>query len=179
MKYVGLVFLAANVVWSADVTLRLSNLQEVPLPVVFPATAQASRMFAAIGIRLEWQTERSHTPAGGAVIQVKFATRTLGHPDALAFSNPFDTVPVVTVLYSHILAITETSPELRTALLAHALVHEIGHLLMKSDMHSPAGVMKAHWSNTDYPRMAHRPIPFLPDDVDRIRDGLKLMYAGR
>ena len=34
--------------------------------------------------------------------------------------------------------------------------------------------MKAHWSNADLTRMAYRPLPFLPFDVDMILCGLAL-----
>ena len=37
--------------------------------------------------------------------------------------------------------------------------------------------MKAHWSNADQTRMAYRPLPFLPDDVDMILRGLALSSA--
>ena len=44
----------------------------------------------------------------------------------MAFANPFDPVPVVTVMYDRILAVTEGFPQVRSAFLAHVLVHEIG-----------------------------------------------------
>jgi hypothetical protein len=144
----------------------------VPNFVRIAATDQATRMFAGIGVRLESKKQNVQSRSESMVIQVRFIDDTPGHPEAMAFSNPYDPVPLVTVLYDRIRFATERSPERRAAILAHVLVHEIGHLLMRTTAHSPDGVMKAHWSNADQTRMAYRPLPFLPDDVDMIRSGL-------
>jgi hypothetical protein len=32
------------------------------------------------------------------------------------------------------------------------MAHEIGHVLLGSTEHSPAGIMKANWGKTDYQR---------------------------
>jgi hypothetical protein len=149
----------------------------VPNFVRIAATYQATRMFAGIGVRLESKKENIQSRSEGMVIQIRFIDDAPGHPGAFAFSNPFDPVPVVTVIYDRILVATEHSPERRAAILAHVLVHEIGHLLMRTTAHSPDGVMKAHWSNADQTRMAYRPLPFLPDDVDVILRGLALSSA--
>jgi len=97
----------------------------------------------------------------------------------MAFANPFDPVPVITVMYDRILDLTDRVPELRSAILAHVIAHEIGHLLMRTNGHSPDGVMKAHWTASDYGRMAHRPLPFRPDDAEMMRRRLGLASATR
>jgi hypothetical protein len=167
----------ASTVRGADVTLLMTEQTIVPNFVRLAATDQATRMFAGIGVRLESKKQNRQSRGDGIVVQVRFIDDTPGHPGALAFSNPFDPVPLVTVLYGRILFATERSPERRAAILAHVLVHEIGHLLMRTNAHSADGVMKAHWSNTDQTRMAYRPLPFLPHDVDMILRGLALSSA--
>ena len=93
----------------------------------------------------------------------------------MAFANPFDRAPVVTIIYDRILAFTDVNPSLRSTILAHVLAHEIGHLLKRTNGHSPSGVMKAHWEAGDYSRMAYRPLPFLPGDIEMIQRGLIAM----
>ncbi len=177
MKRISVILLLASALRGADVTLLMTGQTMVPNFVRIAATFQATRMFAAIGVRLEWKKHNVQSRSEGMAIQVRFIDDTPGHPGAWAFSNPFDQVPLVTVMYDRILFTTERSPERRTALLAHVLVHEIGHLLMRTNGHSPDGVMKAHWSNADQTRMAYRPLPFLPDNVDLILRGLALSSA--
>ena len=134
-------------------------------------------MFDAIGVRLDWRTQEPESPDDAVAIEVRFTSGIPGRPGALAFSNPFDPVPVVTVMYDRILDGTDGAPQLRPAFLAHVLAHEIGHLLMRTTGHSPDGVMKAHWTNSDFQRMTFRPLPFLPDDADMIRPRLGLTSA--
>jgi hypothetical protein len=177
VKRIWVILLLASAVRGADVTLLMTGQAMVPGLVRIAATYQATRMFAGIGVRLESKKENAHSRSEGMVIQVRFIDDTPGHPGAFAFSNPFDPAPLVTVLYDRILFATEGSPERRAAILAHVLAHEIGHLLMRTDGHSPDGVMKAHWSKADQTRMAYRPLPFLPDDVVMIRSGLALSSA--
>jgi hypothetical protein len=174
---IWVILLLASAVRGADVTLLMTEQTMVPNFVRIAATYQATRMFARIGVRLESKKRNVQSRGEGMVIHIRFIDDTPGHPGAMAFSNPFDPVPLVTVLYDRILFATERSPERRAAILAHVLVHEIGHLLMRTTAHSPDGVMKAHWSNADQTRMAYRPLPFLPVDVDLIRSGLALSSA--
>jgi hypothetical protein len=146
VKRIWVILLLASAVRGADVTLLMTGQILVPNFVRIAATYQATRMFAGIGVRLESKKENVQSRSEGMVIQVRFIDDTPGHTGAMAFSNPFDPVPLVTVLYDRILLATERSPERRAAILAHVLVHEIGHLLRRTNGHSPDGVMKAHWT---------------------------------
>jgi hypothetical protein len=177
VKRIWVILVLASAVRGADVTLLMTGQTTVPNFVRIAATDQATRMFAGIGVRLESKKQNLQSRSEGRVIQVRFIDDTPGHPGVMAFSNPFDPVPLVTVLYDRILFATERNPERRAALLAHVLVHEIGHVLMRTHAHSPDGVMKAHWSNADQTRMAYRPLPFLPHEVDLILRGLALRPA--
>jgi hypothetical protein len=177
MKRIWMIFVLANAARGADVTLSMTGEELVPNGVLCLALHDATKMFAGIGIRLEWKNQRPETHADGVRISVKFVNGIQGHPDAMGFANPFDPVPVVTVMYDHILFATEHQPNARATLLAHTLVHEIGHILMRSNAHSPDGVMKAHWSTYDYSTMAHRPLAFFYSDADTIRDRLGLIPA--
>ena len=174
MKRIWVILLLASAVRGADVTLLVTEQTTVSNFVRIAATDQATRMFAGIGVRLESKKGNVQSRSEGMVIQVRFIGDTPGHPEAFAFSNPFDPVPVVTVIYDRIRFATERSPERRAAILAHVLVHEIGHLLMRTDGHSLDGIMKAHWSRADQTWMSYSPLPFLPDDVVMIRSGLAL-----
>ena len=177
MKSIWAILLLTSAVRGADVTLSMTGQTRASNFVRIAATDQATRMFAGIGVRLESKKRSVQAPGDGMVIQVMFIDDMPGHSGAMAFSNPFDPVPLVTVLYGRILFATERDPERRAAFLAHVLVHEIGHLLKRTNAHSPDGVMKAHWSKEDVTRMAYRPLPFLPDDIDMIRRGLALSSA--
>jgi len=44
---------------------------------------------------------------------------------------------------------------------------------MRADHHASEGVMKAHWTTSDYIQMAQGPLPFMSLDKQSIRNGLK------
>jgi len=41
---------------------------------------------------------------------------------------------------------THASP---SVILGHAMAHELGHLLLGTNSHSPSGLMRAHWTRED------------------------------
>jgi hypothetical protein len=178
MKRIWTICLLASAARAADVTLWMAGQYVVDNEVRFPAACQAGRMFDAIGVTLRWAQAAPYAPEGPA-IEVRFTTGVPGHPGAMAFSTPFDAQPVITVLYDRILFVTKLRPDLRATFLAHVLAHEIGHVLMASNLHSSDGVMKAHWTESDYARMAYRPLAFPPGDSDSIRRGLAFLARAR
>jgi hypothetical protein len=175
VKRIWVILLLASAVRGADVTLLMTGQTMVPNIVRIAATYQATRMFAGIGVRLESMKQNVQSHSEGMVVQVRFIDDTPGHPEPLLFQS-LRSGPAG---HGAVRPDSSQPNASRTPRrdLAHVLVHEIGHLLMRTNGHSPDGVMKAHWSNADQTRMAYRPLPFLPDDVVMIRSGLALSTA--
>jgi len=53
--------------------------------------------------------------------------------------------------------------------LGHAVAHEIGHMLMGSNSHSPRGLMRAAWKDNELLDMAARHLLFSRQEVERMR----------
>jgi hypothetical protein len=49
----------------------------------------------------------------------------------------------------------------RDIVLAYAVAHEVGHLLLGSDAHTPRGVMKGNWDRKDYEAMNQNQFHFV------------------
>jgi hypothetical protein len=88
------------------------------------------------------------------------------HPDALAYSKPFEGLHAV-VMYDRIAEIAR-SRSIGT-LLGHVIAHEITHLLQGVELHSDRGLMKGHWSTRDITEMMYRPVPLTPEDIDLLQ----------
>ena len=144
---------------------------------VLQAQAMASKIFAGIGVTLEWRRDQRSCPEGPAVILITLANGMPQsyHPGALALASPYQGVHVE-VFYDRIRK--TVGPRTAPSLLAHVLSHEIGHLLQGISRHAEAGVMKAHWDTKDYQQMAWQPLSFTEHDVKLIRLGLET-YASR
>ena len=56
-------------------------------------------------------------------------------------------------------------------MLACAIAHELGHLLLPVRTHAPAGLMRACWSRDEFHRAEQGQLTFLPEEVARIREG--------
>jgi hypothetical protein len=54
-------------------------------------------------------------------------------------------------------------------LLAHAVAHEIGHVLLQQDAHSPTGLMRALWDRNDLQAMMAGQLGFTREESERVR----------
>ena len=54
-------------------------------------------------------------------------------------------------------------------LLAHVIVHEIGHVLLRSDGHSPSGLMSSSWGNREYDWITRGLMLFSRAESERMR----------
>jgi len=149
---------------------------EVTVCIAQPASAHdlphaellASKMFEPVSVKLDWR----HSCQVGDAVRIELSTDTSDteHPGALAFALPYEGVHIV-VFYDRINR--SVGADLRSLVLAHVLVHEITHVLEGVDRHSETGVMKAHWTGTDYAQMRHKPLSFTDWDIQLIHKGLE------
>src|SRR4051794_5677648 len=139
---------------AAAVEIRVCTVDGLASVVQSVARAQAAWMLQKAGVTVRWQQRDCR-------IEIRFASGipATSHPGALAFAEPFgEGVRRITVLYDRVRFLAERRPGLEPRLLAHVMVHEIGHVLMRTDAHSATGVMKAHWTADDYDLMSRVPL---------------------
>ncbi len=74
----------------------------------------------------------------------------------------------VTIFADRAAAVSERGGPTFGRVLAYAIAHELGHVLLHSGAHEAAGLMKDIWSQRDWQRAAVSIIPFSPGDVQRI-----------
>ena len=129
----------------------------------------ASRMFAPVGVIINWRGGFPGCPAQAIQVSISDRTPENVRPGALAYALPYQGVDVQ-LFYDRIAGAGDAV--LVPHLLAHVLVHEITHILQKSSRHSAQGIMKAGWGPDDYVQMKWKPLAFTAEDIDLIRDGL-------
>jgi len=134
------------------------------------ARVTASKMFAEIGVTIQWWLKADSCPAQGILIRLSGSTPHDFRPGALAYAQLFDGAPRIQIFYDRI---AERHDQIPAPLLqAHVLVHEITHILQAIARHSENGVMKAKWDYVDYTEMARKPLPFTEYDVALIHRSL-------
>ena len=136
------------------------------------AQTAASKMFAAIGVKIEWLGQSS-CPAEAVRISLSASTPPNLLPSAWAYALPYEGTHIV-VFYDRIQKAVAMAPGRvqLPSLLAHVLVHEITHILQGFNQHSASGVMKTRWDFDDFSHMDWKPLAFAPEDIDLIYRGL-------
>lgn len=90
-------------------------------------------------------------------------------PHALAFSLPCARFGVhVTIFADRVASVSETGGPTFGRVLGYAIAHELGHVLLQSETHAAAGLMKGIWSKSDWQRAAVSIISFTPADARQI-----------
>ena len=132
------------------------------------AEAQASRLLREAGVQVRWV--RSHTRGCDELhaidVAILWQSQANDHPGALGYALPFAKSGVrVTIFYDRLkTAELRPNPEL----LGHVLAHELGHVLMATQVHGSEGIMKAHWTRAEIEHMQAHPMRFTEDDADAI-----------
>jgi len=129
----------------------------------------ASKMFASIGVKIDWH-DRDSCPVGVGAIQVRMSHNPPGIRKfkTLAFAEPY--AGTIEVFPDRVQELNRNGGP---SVLAHVLVHEITHVLEGIDRHSATGIMKDRWDDNDYFEMRRKPLRFAQKDVDLIYDGLQ------
>jgi hypothetical protein len=159
-----------------DILVQVKGTQAITFGVLPLAETKATRMFAEIGVRVQWlsQTARvipvmavagcaSKSPE--AVIVEVVETGGMGD-SRLAFARPYARDGVrVTIFYKDVSNAGRHLPRAEAAILAHVLVHEITHVVEGVARHSKTGVMRPYWTDRDFAEMMFKPIRFAELDV--------------
>ena len=67
----------------------------------------------------------------------------------------------------------------RSIVLAYAAAHEIGHLLLGDQAHTPRGLMKAIWDTNDFQAMAQNGFHFSPEQTRELTSRYGTFASGR
>ena len=138
------------------------------------ATAQASELLKAAGVRMTWKSGRPPEEARGCPA-IAVTIEKDAPPDLKAEVRGQTRLNdgSVTVFYDRIRPALSTWPSLAPTLLAQVLAHEIGHSLQGVNRHSDRGTMKAYWGLADYRAMQERQLSFSATDARLMRAGIE------
>jgi len=159
---------------SASIQINIYNSANVPPPILHQATKEAGRVLAEAGVKTIWKQYLAKTEDHIGVQSDTVAFQPLlpdtrdylvvyivhGPPNriysgALGLALPqARTGAHATIFYDRVRKLSESGDIDRATMLAHAMAHEIGHVLLRSTEHSPGGIMKAYWSRADCQRAA-------------------------
>jgi hypothetical protein len=155
---------------AAPIVIELQN-PRPPFAAIELAEATASRIYAGIGIRLQFRMGTPRWQSKNISIEFDTGMPDWFHTGALAYSVPYATSgPAVHVLLDRVRQAGSDPP--MGVLLGHVIAHELGHVLKCTSSHSDDGIMKAHWTHADLERMTTGLLRFDSQDVEAIRAGI-------
>jgi hypothetical protein len=127
------------------------------------AQPEVSRIFAEIGIRIDWRRDKQDCAASdGIIVTLSYESPATKYPNAWAYALPYEGTHIV-VFYDRVQKTVGWTGARN--LLAYVLAHELTHILQGVSRHSQTGIMKAAWDRTDYFDMGRRALHFTPTDV--------------
>jgi len=84
---------------------------------------------------------------------------------------------LATIYLDRVLHLAEQTGADRVALLGHAIAHELGHLLMASNVHGSIGLMRGFWSLEEVRNDKPTDWTIAPRDANAIRRGAEVHHA--
>jgi hypothetical protein len=172
---------------SSAITVRVYNYAKVERRILVEAEKEATRILDQAGITSAWldcpldpaefeEHPACQQPLGPADIVLRFI------PSSMEKGLPFDHSKVgfafltkegprgslAGVFYQRIFALTRGDEFALGVGLGRAAAHEIGHVLLRSEGHSPWGIMRANWRGRDF-RDGTEILSFTPEQAVKMR----------
>jgi hypothetical protein len=166
-------------IFAAALVLHLSNFSGAPAAIVFQAQQEVTRVYAEIGVPVEWSGAADATADSRPAIPVillAYEGGDLRRADKQVMGAAMrtrDGSAVAYVFYRRVQAEAHRYDVSTGLVLACAIAHELGHLLLPAPTHAADGLMRASWSGNEFHRAEQGRLKFLPDDVARIQAGLR------
>jgi hypothetical protein len=160
----------ARPAWAQEValTLNLQDRSDMPAEVLNKARVHVADIFEHAGIAVRWQASAPFTiviltpdmaaPMHQDAERMGFAPATNGVAGRLAY-----------VLNARVDAVARTYRADKAIVLAAVIAHELGHLLLPMHAHSPTGIMRADWNETDFGRAKQENLLFVDREARLIR----------
>jgi hypothetical protein len=150
-----------------------------PADVIVEAQSETARIYAALGVRLEW-TGLSALPRLAMLIT---SDSNLGGQDVAADAMGAapaaddETGRVAYAFYVRIEGLAKRHAVDVAKVLGIVMAHEIGHLLLGRGAHSSVGIMSSRWRKFEMDLVAAGLLSFTKEQADLIRRAVVRMNA--
>ena len=162
---------------AAALVLHMSDFSGAPPATVRQAQQEVTRVYAEIGVPLEWSEDaRGDDRPVTRIVLLPYETGDLRRSEKQVMGAAVRTGAgnaIAYVFYQRVEAEAARYQVSTGLVLACAIAHELGHLLLPDATHALTGLMRACWGRDDFNRADQGQLRFLPGDVARIRASLR------
>ena len=173
------------------VVIRTYDSADLPLAHLEAAVATATRILKASGLEIAWHAcevafvRNTAHPCAAPLRANEIAVRIVRLTTDAAYRGELplgyslvDTATrsgsLATIYIDRVAWLSESAGVERHLVLGRALAHEVGHLLLGTNAHSPKGLMRAVWSCEALQRNIRRDWLFAPSDARAMRQAVRL-----
>jgi hypothetical protein len=166
-------------VLSIALVLQLHNFAGAPPAIVDQAQRELARVYDDIGVRVEWDRADDRRPDAGAAVRIILVAHEAGdlrrRPHRVMGATVWTDkgTPVVYVFYRRVEAEAQRHAVSLALVLACALAHEVGHVLMPAGGHSQEGLMRACWDREDFNSADRGQLRFIPEQAALMRQSVR------
>lgn len=151
---------------SATLDLQMRSEVRVPAYVLKQSQDEVTRIFAVAGLAVRW-TETSPRVTVKIVAQVLGYDRKASGVMGVAQRTPNGYV--AQIFFRQVQEFAYIYEVDLGTMLGHVIAHEIGHLLMPANAHSPTGVMQPYWDRALVRDASQGTLTFTAAQAARIR----------
>src|SRR5262245_16578876 len=175
MKWWMVVAIVGTVARTADaaepghvltIDLQMTNEAQVPAPVFEKSRDEVTRIFASAGVAVRW-TETTPRLTVRVVAQVLGFDRAASPVMGVALRTAKEST--AQVFFRQVQNFARTYDVDLSTMLAYVMAHEMGHLLLPGNAHSPTGLMQADWDKALVRDAARGSLTFTDVQAARIR----------
>jgi len=169
---------------SLPLPVTVFDYANVPAQWLSRAEESMSRIYGEIGVEITWKDARSEARTGLIVLILPESRSTkesipqsvIGYSSGTADERR----RVAYVLYGRMdqFRLEQVPAIQRANLLGHLMAHEVGHLLLPVQSHSPSGIMRARWSRADLELAQQGRLRFTADQAESIRSKVSRLAEG-
>ena len=170
------------------ITVRVYDYAHIPHETLIRAQEETRGIFRKAAVGTEWQhcpakisPESGDSPCREVlgpsgvymrILPASMAARLDSRREDLGFALGSGTPEAGSdawVFYHRVEEVAERSGASLSVILGHAMAHEIGHLLLGLEPHSPKGIMRGGWHGEDFELVAQGQLTFTPEQSEQMR----------
>jgi hypothetical protein len=166
----------------AKVTVLVHNYAHLPAQILGEAQDRASLIFRKAGVKIEWadcplnDEDPSLYPKCPAVLDptqlfLRIFPKTVAKTDISG--EAFVAARIANVFWNRVEEHAQRLNVSTPRFLAHTVAHELGHLLLGSNSHSPTGIMTARWDAPSVTRICQEGLYFNRQQSELIRSEMR------
>jgi len=151
------------------VVVEVFNHARLSADTLTQAMAKVSRIYRETGVEVLW-TDAATPDAPRRFIRL-IIRQTPSRPRVMgtALSNPHLGGGTAVVYHDRVLDVAQARVLDLACVLAYAMAHEMGHLLLPYPSHAVTGIMRADWDGGDFQQMGTGSLRFTPTHAKAIR----------